>query len=102
MRPAEPHHLSIPLAASVARLRKIFTTQVGKDERLLRHCHVKPGEHSFSQAWIPLISELAANLPANLWLKGLRWSTPGDNDSQQRINRRMGPPEMFWTGDEGE
>lgn len=87
LRPAEPHHLSIPLAASVARLREILTTQVGKDERLLKHCHVKSAENSLSYSWIPLICEMAANVPTNLWLKGLRWYTPGDNGSQQRVNR---------------
>lgn len=41
------------------------------------------GQSSYS--WIPLICEMATNVPTTLWLNGAHWYTPNLYDSHQRI-----------------
>lgn len=84
--PAHPHNLSIPISSVVAKIRKVFKEQIGEDEQLLERCLISLDESTSSYSWIPLICEMATNVPTTLWLKGSSWYVPNDYDYHRRIS----------------
>lgn len=86
--PAHPHNLSIPIGSVVAKIRKVFKEQIGEDEQLLERCLISLDESTSSYSWIPLICEMATNVPTTLWLKGSCWYVPNDYDHHRRISTK--------------
>ena len=85
-RPAHPHDLSIPISGIVAKIRRVLDEQIRDNEQLRERCLVSLGESTSSYSWIPLICEMATNVPTTLWLKGSRWYTPNRYADDQRIS----------------
>lgn len=85
--PAHPTTISISVANLVAKLNKIFRQQIGDNHTLLGRCLVSVEETTSSYSWIPLICEMATNVPTTLWLKDQCWYTPNHYDNRQRIIR---------------
>ncbi|MEB3333900.1 MAG: patatin-like phospholipase family protein, partial [Cyanobacteriota bacterium] len=85
--PAHPYPLSIPTATLVAEIHRLFKRHLRQDEQLLERCLVSLEESTSSYSWIPLLCEMATNVPTTLWLKGACWYTPNQYDSRNRISR---------------
>ena len=85
-RPAHPHGLSIPISGIVAKIRRVLDEQIRENEQLRERCLVSLEETTSSYSWIPLICEMATNVPTTLWLKGSCWYTPNQYDNHQRIS----------------
>ncbi len=85
-RPAHPHGLSIPISGIVAKIRRVLDEQIRENEQLRERCLVSLEETTSSYSWIPLICEMATNVPTTLWLKGCCWYTPNQYDNHQRIS----------------
>ncbi|MEB3325763.1 MAG: patatin-like phospholipase family protein [Cyanobacteriota bacterium] len=65
--------------------KDVFATQISNNHPLFDRCLVSLDESLTSYSWIPLICEMATNVPTTLWLNGARWYTPNLYDSHQRI-----------------
>jgi hypothetical protein len=88
--PAHPHPLSVPTASLVAEIHRIFKQHIRQDEELLERCLVSLEESTSSYSWIPLLCEMATNVPTTLWLKGACWYTPNQYNSRKCISRGGG------------
>lgn len=85
--PAHPRGMSIPISGIVAKIRRVFDAQIRENQQLRERCLVSLEESTSSYSWIPLICEMATNVPTTLWLKGSCWYTPNQYDNHQRISR---------------
>jgi hypothetical protein len=86
--PADAARLSKPIKNLIDKLKNdVFTGQISKNHRLFDRCLVSLDETTSSYSWIPLICEMATNVPTTLWLRGACWYVPNQYDSNQRIRR---------------
>lgn len=86
--PADSARLGKPIKDLIDKLKNdIFTNQISKNHRLFDRCLVSLDETTSSYSWIPLICEMATNVPTTLWLRGACWYIPNQYDRNQRIRR---------------
>jgi hypothetical protein len=83
--PAHPDEISITVSAIVIDLHQLFHRQAQENKELLQRCLVSTEESSTNYSWIPLLCEMATNVPTTLWLKDVRFYVPNHYDSQGRI-----------------
>ncbi|MCX6042632.1 MAG: hypothetical protein NTV69_16050, partial [Caldilinea sp.] len=77
-----------PIKDLIDKLKNdIFANLISKNHRLIDRCLVSLDETTSSYSWIPLICEMATNVPTTLWLRGACWYIPNQYDSNQRIRR---------------
>lgn len=86
--PGHPSGVSLPIGTIAVKLRQLLQQQIGENDALLQRCQVSLDESTSSYSWIPLICEMATNIPTTLWLKGSSWYLPNDYDHHQRISRQ--------------
>ena len=82
-----PSRLSQEIVSIVTKIRQAFKEQIGDNEQLIKCCSVSLEESTSSYSWIPLLCEMATNVPTTLWLKGSCWYLPNVYDSHLRICR---------------
>ncbi len=86
--PADSARLGEPIKDLIDKLKNdIFANLISKNHRLIDRCLVSLDETTSSYSWIPLICEMATNVPTTLWLRGACWYIPNQYDSNQRIRR---------------
>lgn len=91
---AHPESMSLPVASTIANINAALRKQIHDNHQLLDQCSVALDESTSSYSWIPLICQMATNVPTTLWLKDLKWYVPDVYEGSRIIRNGQ------WFGDQ--
>jgi hypothetical protein len=83
---AHPESMNLHVAATITDINAVLRKQIHENHQLLDQCSVALDESTSSYSWIPLICQMATNVPTNLWLRDVKWYIP-DAYNNQRITK---------------
>jgi len=81
---AHTESINLNVADIITAINAVLRQQIHENHQLLDQCSVTLDESTSSYSWIPLICQMATNVPTNLWLREVKWYVPDVYDNDHR------------------